>query len=325
MEVAVPGSADRPARAGTKVSNRVWLALSTVYIVWGSTYLAIRVADQTIPPFLMAAARFLIAGSLLFALSVRRGDRQADPIGRRQWKAATVIGGLLLVGGNGGVVWAEQHVPSGVAALIIAGVPLWMALIATAAHEERLRGMIVAGLIVGFGGTALLVSGAGSKGPIHLSGLLALVLASLSWAVGSVLSRRVPLPKRPLVSTGMEMLAGGGVLLVAAAVSGEFARLKPSRISEASLIAVVYLILFGSLVAFSAYVWLLQNATTSLVSTYAYVNPVIAVTLGVLILHERFTPVTALSGLLIVTAVALIVGGQDRTDGLPAIGVSKAA
>jgi drug/metabolite transporter (DMT)-like permease len=310
----VRSTTDRNFRAGGEISNRVWLGLATIYIVWGSTYLAIAVADRTIPPFCMAAARFLIAGAVLFALAVRRGDRQGDRIGLRQWKAATLIGGLLLLGGNGGVVWAEQHVPSGVAALIIAGVPLWMALIATAAKEERLRGRIVAGLIVGFGGTALLVSGAGSNGPVQLSGLLVLVLASFSWAVGSVLSRRVALPKRPLVSTGMEMLAGGGLLLVAAAASGEFARLDLSRISQESLVALIYLILFGSLVAFSAYVWLLQNATTSLVSTYAYVNPVIAVTLGVLILDERFTRATTLAGVLIVTAVALIVWGQGRKE-----------
>jgi drug/metabolite transporter (DMT)-like permease len=308
------------------ISKRVWLALGSVYLVWGSTYLAIRVAVETIPPFLMAAARFLVAGSLLFAFAVRRGDRAGDPIGPRQWGAATLIGGLLLLGGNGGVAWAEQHVQSSVAALIVAGTPLWMAVISTARGEERLRGRIVAGLVVGFGGTALLLTGAGSKGgSTQLAGLLAVVGASVSWALGSVLSRRAKLPRRPLVATGMEMLAGGALLLVAGAASGEFARLHPDHVSRASLTALVYLIVIGAWLGFSAYVWLLKNAPTSLVSTYAYVNPVIAVILGVLILNERFTAVTAAAAALIVAAVALIVWGQGRRERAVEAGVGKVA
>jgi drug/metabolite transporter (DMT)-like permease len=312
------------AEAGS-ISRGVWLALGIIYLVWGSTYLAIRVAVETIPPFLMSAVRFLVAGALLFAFAVRRGSSSADPIGPRQWGAATLIGGMLLLWGNGGVVWAEQHVQSSVAALIIAGVPLWMALIATAIGEERLRSRSVAGLLVGFGGTALLVLAGSKGGSTILSGLLVLVVASVCWAAGSVASRRVPLPKRPLVATGMEMLGGGGLLLIAAAVTGEFGKFHPEHISNASLAGFAYLIVFGSWLAFSAYVWLLQNAAPSLVSTYAYVNPVIAVILGVLILDERFTAATATGAALIVAAVALIVWGQGRRLPVAEAGVGRAA
>jgi drug/metabolite transporter (DMT)-like permease len=302
-----------PARAARPISRQVWLALGTVYLVWGSTYLAIRVAVETIPPFLMAAVRFLVAGSLLFAFAVRRGDRAADPIGRRQWGAATLIGGLLLLGGNGGVVWAEQHVQSGLAALIIAGTPLWMAVISTVRGEERLRARVVAGLVVGFGATALLLGVTGSKGgSTRLAGLLMLVGASVCWATGSVLSRRAKLPNRPLVATGMEMVAGGGLLLITALLSGELANLHLDRVSGASLAGFLYLIVMGSWVGFTAYVWLLKNSPTSVVSTYAYVNPVIAVILGVVILDERFTAASLVAAALIVAAVALIVWGQSR-------------
>jgi drug/metabolite transporter (DMT)-like permease len=312
-------------RAPGSISTKVWVALSTIYLVWGSTYLAIRVAVETIPPFLMAAVRFLVAGVLLYVFAVRRGDRSADRIGPRQWGAAALIGGLLLLGGNGAVVWAEQHVQSSVAALIIAGVPLWMALIAAAAGEERVRAPTVAGVLVGFAGTALLVL-AGSKGrSTVLSGLLVLVVGSVCWAAGSVASRRVSLPKRPLVATGMEMLAGGGLLLIAAALTGEFGKFHPGHISRASWAGLAYLIVFGSWLAFSAYVWLLQNASPSLVSTYAYVNPVIAVMLGVVILDERLTGSMGLGAALIVAAVALIVWGQGRRREVAEAGVGKAA
>jgi drug/metabolite transporter (DMT)-like permease len=304
-----------PARAARPISKQVWLALGTVYVVWGSTYLAIRVAVETIPPFLMAAVRFLVAGSLLFAFAVRRGDRAADPIGPRQWGAAALIGGLLLLGGNGGVVWAEQHVQSGLAALIIAGTPLWMAVISTARGEERLQARVVAGLVVGFGATALLLGVTGSKGgSTRLAGLLVLVGASVCWAAGSVLSRRAALPNRPLVATGMEMVAGGGLLLIAALVSVELANLHFDRVSGASLSGFLYLNVMSSWVGFTAYVWLLKNSPTSVVSTYAYVNPVIAVILGVVILDERFTGAALVAAALIVAAVALIVWGQSRRE-----------
>jgi drug/metabolite transporter (DMT)-like permease len=295
--------------------RRVWSALLVVYLVWGSTYLGIRVAVETIPPFLMVACRFLVAGAILYALSIRRGETAEDHIGPRQWIAATVIGGLLLLGGNGLLSWAEQRgVATGVAALLIAAVPLYMVLIAALMKEERVRLYTVVGLVVGFAGTAMLVRVTGSKGRTDVAGLAAVMIGSVSWAAGSVLSRRMALPKRPLVSTAMEMLCGGALVLVTAAATGEFARLHPSAISAASVGGLLYLIAFGSLVAFSSYVWLLQNAPMSLVSTYAYVNPIIAVLLGAVFLGERFSLLEALASALIVVAVAVIVLGQSRSE-----------
>ena len=305
------------ARFGVE-SKRMWMALVIVYLVWGSTYLAIRVADETIPPFAMAAARFLIAGSILFAFSARRGDRRGDPIGWPQWRAAALIGGLLLLVGNGGVVWAEQRVASSVTALIVALVPIWMALIAAYRKAERVPFRVVLALAVGFGGTALLVKAAGSGGgAVSAAGVAVLCGAVIAWALGSVLSRTAELPRRPLVATAMEMLCGGAMLAVLAAATGELGHVHPSRISGSSLAGFLYLIAFGSLVAFSAYVWLLQNASTSLVSTYAYVNPVVAVLLGWAILGERVTGWMLLAGTLIVSAVALIVmaEGSRRRPG----------
>ncbi len=296
-------------------ARRLWIALTTVYVVWGSTYLAIRVAVRTIPPFLMAGVRFVVAGAVLYAWSIHRGDAEDDPIGPRQWAAAALVGGLLLLGGNGGVVWAERRVPSGLAALLIALVPIWMALMVSARGQERIRARAIAGLLLGLGGTILLVRASGSGGrAVSVAGVVVLVLASISWAVGSVLSPTLGLPKRPLVSTAMEMLCGGAMLSVVALLSGEATHLHPSRISGTSVAAFFYLIVFGSWAGFTAYVWLLQNAPPSLASTYAYVNPVVAVFLGWLILHERVTALTIVSAAMIVGAVALIIVAQGSRD-----------
>ena len=307
-----PQTEDAMKRLRKATSNGEWIALANVYVIWGSTYLAIRVAVETIPPFLMAAARFLVAGALLFAWAGRRG-KEGDRLGPRQWLAAALIGGLLLAGGNGLLAWSEQRgVVTGVAALIIAAVPLYMAVLAAFLGEERLHRRTVAGLAIGFAGTALLVRVSGSQGKADVLGLAAVVAGSICWAAGSVLSRRVALPRRPLVATAMEMLCGGAILFAAAGLSGEFGRLHVSQVTARSWAGLAYLIVMGSLVAFSAYVWLLKNASPSLVSTYAYVNPVIAVLLGVTILDERFTGLEALASVLIVAAVAVIVLSQGR-------------
>jgi len=290
----------------------VWAALLTVYLVWGSTYLAIREAVATMPPFLMASARFTTAGGILYAFSVRRGDRSADPLGRRQWVAAAIAGGLLLVGGNGSVVWAEQHVPSGIAALVVATIPLWMVIIGVAVFRERISALEIMGVVIGFAGIVVLVGLPGS-GRLNLAGVLALVFAAASWATGSLYSRRAPLPTRPLVSTAMQMLAAGAFLLVAGAVTGEFGRLDLSAISLSSWLGLGWLIVFGSIVAFTAYVWLLRNARISLISTYAYVNPIVAVFLGWLLLSEPITLRTLLAGALILAAVAIIVTAASRS------------
>ncbi len=290
------------------VSPAVWGALAIVYVVWGSTYLAIREAIRTIPPFLMASTRFLVAGGFLYLVAVRRGDREADRPGAAQWRAAAIVGGLLLLGGNGGVVWAEQHIPSGTTALLVATVPLWMVVIGRVAFRERVRPQEMLGVLIGFGGVALLVVGSGTRsGRLNMAGVAAALVAPVSWALGSLYSRRAELPSRPLVSTAMQMLAGGVLLGIAGLVTGEVADVDPSRISLGSVVGLVYLIALGSLVAFSAYVWLLRNAPISLVGTYAYVNPVVAVFLGWAFLDEVIRGTTLLAGAVIVVAVALIV------------------
>lgn len=304
---------------------KVWLALGTVYVVWGSTYLAIRIAVRTLPPFLMASIRYLVAGALLYAWSIRRGDRRGDRPGAGQWLAAGVVGGLMLLGGNGVVSWAEQRVPSGLAALLVAAVPLWMAVFDRVWFRARLSWQVATGLVLGFGGIALLVGGPGGHG--DLLGTMALVGAAASWAIGSLYSRSAPLPRRSLVGTGMESLMGGALLGVVGLATGEAARFHPGAVSAASWLALAYLVVMGTIVAFSAYAWVLRNARTSLVSTYAYVNPAVAVALGWLILGEPLSGRTLIGGAVIVGAVALIVTGhrsRERGSGVdePAEGPS---
>jgi drug/metabolite transporter (DMT)-like permease len=304
------------APAPTASSASIWAALAVIYVVWGTTYLAIRVTNQTLPPLLAASLRFLIAGALLYAWSVRRGDRVDDRPGPRQWRAAAIVGVLLLFGGNGGVVWAERTIPSGIAALLIALVPLWIALIDGAVLRHRVSPLTATGIAIGFGGAALLLLGGGGTGRVEPFGMLLVVAASLSWASGALYSRTAPLPRRPLVGAGMEMLAGGIALGIAGVLAGELADVHPERFSVASVASLAYLIVFGSFVAFTCFVWLLRVARTSLVATYAYVNPVVAVFLGWLILGEQVTLRTVVAGLVIVAAVALIIsaGGTRRGD-----------
>lgn len=289
----------------------VWAALIAVYIVWGSTYLAIRVTVRTIPPLMSASIRFLLAGTLLYLWSVRRGDRQGDRPRRAHWRSATIIGAAMLFGGNGLVSLAEQTVPSSLAALLLASIPLWMVVVRRFVLREHSGWLEVAGLVLGFGGIVLLVDpfGGGSADPL---GVGLLLLAALSWACGSLFARRAPLPNRPLVGTGMEMIAGGLVCLLVSAATGEFADLDLARISVPSVVGLGYLIVFGSWVGFAAYVWLLRAARTSLVSTYAYVNPVVAVFLGWAILGEAITVRTLVAGGIVLAAVALIVSAQPR-------------
>jgi drug/metabolite transporter (DMT)-like permease len=290
----------------------IWAALLSVWAFWGGTYLAIRLVVRTMPPFLAASVRFLIAGAILYAVAVRRGDRVGDRPTRAQWVAATIIGGSLLLGGNGLVMFAEQSVPSGITALIIASVPLWFAVIDRIVFRRRLSWPAVLGLAIGFGGLALLVNP--TAGRLDPAGVAALVVASISWAGGSLYARHATLPKRPLVGTGMEMLAGGVLLALVAVVRGEFARVDLASISIDSVLGLVYLIVFGSLVAFAAYVWLLRVTRTTLVSTYAYVNPVVAVFLGWAVLAEPITPLTLVAGAIIVVAVALIVSARPAKE-----------
>jgi drug/metabolite transporter (DMT)-like permease len=285
------------------------LAFAAVYVIWGSTYYAIRVAIETLPPLLMAGVRFVVAGSAMYAWARLRG---APAPRRLQWRSAAMIGGFMLLGGNGGVVWAETRVASGLAAVLIASVALWMALLEWWRGEAaRPSGRIALGLVLGLAGVALLVGGRDAAGTrtVDLVGAVVLVLASLSWAWGSLLSRRADLPASRVLTTGMEMVTGGVLLLVAGLARGEWAQFDVAAVSLRSVLAVAYLAIFGAIIAFSAYVYLLGATTPTRAATYAFVNPVVAVILGSLLGGERIpagalfaVAVTVLGVLLLVTA-----------------------
>jgi len=288
-------------------------ALAIVYVVWGSTYLAIRYVVASLPPYLSAGVRFLVAGALLLPFALRRGtpaERAADRPTMRHWLSALVIGGLLLAVGNGGVSAAEQHVPSGTAALLVGMVPLWMALFGWLAFRERLTPWAIAGLLIGFGGVALLAVGSGGRGgAVSASGLVTLIIATVAWSGGSLFARTAAMPARPLVGTAMEMLAGGLVCFVIGSVAGEWPEVHLGSAHASAWFGLAYLIVLGSLVAFSAYAWLLRNAPTPVVATYAYVNPAVAVFLGWLIGGEHLYPRTIGAAAIIIAGVALIVSG----------------
>ena len=283
----------------------VWLALAIVYVVWGSTYFAIALVVQTMPPLLTAGVRFLSAGLILAAVIALR-DRDQLRVTRRQLGGASLVGLLLLAGANGLVNLGERTVPSGLAALIVASVPLWVVVLRQVAGERVGRDIIL-GVTVGLVGVAVLVVPGGISGQTDLVGLLMLLGAPLLWATGSFISPRLVMPRSVWASTAYQMIAAGLVLLAVGSALGETRAVDLSRFSTASLVGLAYLIVFGSLVAFSAYTWLLQNAPVSLVATYAYVNPVIAVFLGTLFLAEPVTPTMILGAALILAAVAFIL------------------
>jgi drug/metabolite transporter (DMT)-like permease len=307
---AAAGGRAVSARAGTGTPPgwQVWGALWIVYLVWGSTYLAIRVMVETVPPLLGAGARFAIAGAvLLLVLRWRLGWTTIRPTRGALLGAGLV--GLLLPGANAVVSVAEQHVPSSLAALLIASIPLWVILLRRLAGETITRAGGVA-VLVGFVGVALLVRPGPQSADASIVGMLTCVAAAVMWASGSFASGRVELPRHPLVSTGWQMLIGGIACLIAGLLAGEGPRVDPAAFSTRSLLALLYLIVMGSWVAFSAYVWLLQNAPISKVATYAYVNPVVAIVLGWLILSEVVAPVTIAGAAIIVAAVALAVRSE---------------
>jgi drug/metabolite transporter (DMT)-like permease len=289
------------------LKTRIWFALITVYIVWGSTYLAIRFAVESMPPFLMAGVRFLIAGGILYVWRRLAGDKHPK---RFEWRSAAIVGSLLLLGGNGNVVWAEQHVASGIAALIVGSTPIWMVTIDALRPGGRKANLQTwSGVIIGFIGIIILISPwkmSGSSQSLDMWGVLSLLLAAFLWAVGSLYSRSARLPDSPLLGTGMEMLVGGAGLLALGTVTGEWARLDPSAISPRSIWSLIYLIFFGALVGYSAYTWLLRNAPTPLVSTYAYVNPMVAILLGSLFAGEIITSHILISATIVISSVILI-------------------
>lgn len=293
---------------------RVIAAFAAVYLIWGSTYLAIRLAIETIPPLLMAGVRFLVAGAVLLPLALLSGDRHGDRLTLAHWRSALVIGALLLVGGNGGVTLAEQRVPSGITALLVATVPLWIAALAHLRGVQRLSRLGGAGLLVGFLGVALLLrpGSAGGAPPLWMGLTL---IAPLSWAAGSVYARGAPMPRRPLVATALEMLCGGTILFTAATALGEWGQVRLAAISAVSVGAFAYLVVAGSLLGYSAYIFLLRSVSPRAASSYAYVNPLVAVALGWAVLGEPITPMTLVAAALIVVAVAVLLGGSRRREG----------
>jgi drug/metabolite transporter (DMT)-like permease len=282
---------------------RVWLALLTIYVVWGSTFIALAITVRDLPPLLSMAIRHLFAGALLLAWALPRGDQEGDRIGGPQILAGFVFGGLLFLLGHGSLAWAQQTVPAGVAALLVGSIPIWMALLDRVVFGKRLRSSAYVGFVLGFVGLAFLIDPFG-EGRVDRVGALVIVFGALAWSAGSLYSREAALPRRPLVSAGLGALCGGILLLIVSIGGGE---LGEATWSADSLLAVAYLIVVGSLVGFTAYVWLLRVAPVSLVATYAYVNPIVAVALGWLLLGEAVTLQMVVAGSAIVVAVALIV------------------
>ena len=293
-------------------SLRVWLALGTVYVVWGSTYLAIRVMVETVPPALGAGARFSLAGAILLtAVAARRGRAAIRLEGLGQAALAGLIGTLLAAGGNGLVTVAEQDVPSGLAALLVASVPLFIVLYRTL-FGDRVARPTLAGVAIGFAGVGILLLPGARPHGVPLGPSLLIVLAAMSWGAGSFAAQRVRLPADPLVSSGWQMLFGGTVMILAGVIAGEPGRVDIGGFSTDSILAFAYLVLIGSIVAFSAYAWLVQHAPISQVATYAYVNPLIAVVLGWAILGESIGAPTIGGAALIVASVAAIVRQESE-------------
>jgi drug/metabolite transporter (DMT)-like permease len=282
----------------------VAVALAIVYVVWGSTYLGIRVTDRTMPPLLMSAVRFAVAGLALYAFASRGRARPTW----REWRAAAIVGAALLLLGNGGVAWAETRLDSGLAALIVAIIPLYVAVLDRLIFGRRLSLVAILGIVVGFAGVALLVRPGGG---IDVVAALTLLATTGAWAAGSLYARGAPLPASPLLSASMQMLCASVMLGVAGLAFGEARQVHADAFAAKPVIAWTYLVLVGSLIAFSAYAWLLKNVRISIVATYAFVNPVVAVALGALFLGEEITTTTLAAGASIVAAVILIVTGRE--------------
>jgi len=286
---------------------KIWIALILVYIIWGATYLGIRVAVETIPPFLMAGTRFLLGGAVLYVWRRSAGDPRPTP---GQWFRGALVGLLMLLGGNGLLSLAEKSVASGISALIIGSSPLWMtAMEALRPGGVRPNWLGILGLVVGFGGIAILVApsllqtNVASSEPV---GIITLLFAAFFWSAGSIFSRSADLPKSTLLSTGIEMLGGAAGLFLAGTITGEWNHFVLTNVSMRSWIGLIYLTLFGTMVGFTAYAWLLRNAPVSLVSTYAYVNPLVAILLGSLLAQEPLTVQILLAALVIVGSVVMI-------------------
>ena len=293
----------------------VAVALLTVYLVWGSTYLAIAVMIETLPPLVAAGVRFLTAGTLMLGamLAHARWIRRGGPIERPRlvhWRTAAIVGTLLLLGGNGGVVLAELYIPSGIAAVLVATTPIWIAAIESVIDRRRPSWLVIGGLAGGIAGVGILLAPTDDVSRIAPIGILLCLGAEICWASGSVYAQRAPMPRSSLLATGMEMLAGGLGLVGAGILLGELGRMNVASFSLESVLALGYLIVFGSIGAFTAYTWLLANVPATTAGTYAYVNPIVAVALGALLLGEPITPRTLIATAIIVIAVIAMVTGR---------------
>ncbi|RIK30428.1 MAG: EamA family transporter [Anaerolineae bacterium] len=283
------------------MKTKIWIALLALYIVWGSTYLAIRFAVETIPPFLQAGLRFFISGLILILWRRAAGDKMPT---RVQWKSVAIIGTLLLLGGNGLVSFAEQRIASGIAALIVGTVPLWLVLIEALRPKGTKPSLLsIIGLVIGFIGIYILVGPSETTGKLQFDtiGTLAVIVASFLWSLGSIYSRSADVPKSALMTTGAEMLTGSVPIFLVSLALGEWRTFNLAQVSTQSWLGLLYLIAFGSMIGFVAYIWLLQNAPLSLVATYAYVNPLVAVLLGAWLANEALT-------LRVLVAAGIIVG-----------------
>jgi drug/metabolite transporter (DMT)-like permease len=300
-----PSRAHEP-QTGHSRRVRVVLAFGAIYILWGATYLAIRIAVQSIPPFWLAGARFLLGGSVLYALMRWRG---MPPPNRKHWWSAAIASALMLVCGNGSVVWAERRVSSGLAATLLAMIPLWMVLLDSLRRGgPRLTGRVAGGLVIGLSGVGVLVGPAKLWGSsrVDVLGALVLMFSTLCWAIGSLYSRGAEFPPSPVLAAAMEMLAGGAMLVLLGLLT-ERSELRWGAISLPSIAGLLYLVIFGSLIGFSAYIWLLRAVPVSRVATYAYVHPVVAVFLGWAIGGESISARGLLATGTIVAAVVLIL------------------
>jgi drug/metabolite transporter (DMT)-like permease len=297
-----------------KSQTAIILALSAVYVFWGGTYLAMKIAIETIPPFIMGGTRFLTAGLLVYIWGIYKGQ---EPPEKSHWLYASLLGILMLLIGQGGIIWAQQYVPSGVAAIIFATVPLWMTLISWVCQgAQRPNNLVIFGLFLGFFGIVLQVKNSLLGVDInsnHWVGYIVLILAAVSWAWGSVYSRVFRLPASPLMSIALQMLTGGTFYIVVSLLKGEWKQFEVLSISLGSMLSLGYLILFGSIIGFGAYIWLLKVADPTMVSTYAYVNPVVAVFLGCTLAGEPLTLNDAVVAMLILTSVVIISRNYRRS------------
>jgi drug/metabolite transporter (DMT)-like permease len=305
VEACAPGIGIAPEdlRTGSRIDWRLIVAVAAVWLFWGSTFAAMKYVVATVPAFVMASSRFLLAGAILYAFCALRGRWRPS---RDDLIRAAVAGVTLLLFGNGITAWTVQYLPTGINSLLLCLTPIWMALIAFAWGGERPTRLAVVGMVLGFGGLALLLQPKATSG-LPLWPVVLLMLSSISWSFGSIYQRRSPKSGDLVLATALQMLIGGVLMAGEAAVFGQWRMFDAHAVTAASLGGFAWLVVFGSLLAYSAYLYTMQNASAALASTYAYVNPIVAVIIGMVLLHERFTPIEALASAVIIGGVALMM------------------